>query len=152
MRVLAVEPYHGGSHRAFLDGWIGHSRHAWTRVTLAPRKWKWRMRHAALTCAEAVRERAAAGESWDCVFASDMLNLAEFRGLAGAAVADLPAVAYFHENQLTYPVEHPSAFDYHFAFTNLVTAAAADRVWFNSAYHREDFLAELRRFLRRMPE
>ena len=34
MRILALEPYYGGSHQAFLDGWTAHSRHAFTVLGL----------------------------------------------------------------------------------------------------------------------
>ena len=51
MRILALEPYYGGSHQAFLDGWIAHSQHEWTVVSLPAYHWKWRMRHAAITMA-----------------------------------------------------------------------------------------------------
>ncbi len=152
MLILALEPYYGGSHQAFLDGWISHSIHDWTVLSLPAHKWKWRMRHAAITFAEDVRQHVANGESWDAVFASDMLNLAEFQGLAPRAVAELPAVAYFHENQLTYPNQDPRERDLHFAFTNLTTALAADQVWFNSAFHRDSFLDALREYLPRMPD
>lgn len=152
MNILALEPYYGGSHRALLDGWIAHSRHHWTLLTLPPHKWKWRMRHAAVTLAELAGKQQAAGRQWDVLFASDMLNLAEFLGLAGDAVRRLPAVAYFHENQLTYPVRHDDRRDLHFAFTNMTTALAAEQVWFNSAYHRDTFLDALRAFLHGMPD
>jgi glycosyltransferase involved in cell wall biosynthesis len=146
MRILALEPYYGGSHKAFLDAWRGRSRHDWTLLTLPARKWKWRMRHAAVTFAD----RLTAG--WDVLFCSDMLNLAELRGLAPPAVRSLPAVAYFHENQFTYPFRHASERDYHYGFINMTTALAADAVWFNSAYHRDAFLAALNDVLRRMPD
>lgn len=58
------------------------------------------MRHAAVFFAERVADRAGRGERWDCLFCSDMLNLAEFFGLCPESVARLPAIAYFHENQL----------------------------------------------------
>ena len=63
MNVLALEPYYGGSHQAFLDGWRGHSRHSWSLLSLPPHKWKWRMRHAPITFAEqlAAPSSAAAG-------------------------------------------------------------------------------------------
>jgi glycosyltransferase involved in cell wall biosynthesis len=61
-------------------------------------------------------------------------------------------VAYFHENQLTYPVRQESERDWHFAFTNLTTALAADAVWFNSAFHRDSFLSAAVEFLGRMPD
>jgi glycosyltransferase involved in cell wall biosynthesis len=152
LRVLAIEPYYGGSHKAFLDGWSGVSRHRWTLLTLPPYRWKWRMRHGALTLAEEAADRAASGEGWDVLVASDMLNLAEFRGLSPPEVASLPAVVYFHENQLTYPVRREDERDLHFAFTNLTTALAARAVWFNSAFHREELFAAIPPFLKRMPD
>ena len=90
MRVLALEPYHGGSHEAFLDGWSARSRHEWTVIGLPPYKWKWRMRHAAVTLADQVRELVQSGNQWDLLFCSDMLNLAEFIGLAPPAVQQRP--------------------------------------------------------------
>jgi len=154
MRIVALEGYYGGSHKAFLDGWIAHSRHEWTVLTLAPNKWKWRMRHGAITFARQLDDRIARGDRWDVVFCSDMLNLAEFAGLVDRRIRDLPRVAYFHENQLTYPVRFESERDYQYVMTNLTTALAADRVWFNSAFHRDEFLSlsALEKFLRRMPD
>ena len=152
LRILALEPYYGGSHQAFLDGWAAHSSHQFTLVTLPAFHWKWRMRHAAITMAADLARRVEAGEEWDILFASDMLNLAEFRGLAPASLLSLPTVAYFHENQLTYPAQEPREWDYHFAFTNFTTALAADQVWFNSGYHRDDFLSALTAFLEQMPD
>ncbi len=152
MKVLALEPYYGGSHKAFLDGWTDHSRHDWTLLSLPDHMWKWRMRHAAITFAEDLGQRVEDGETRDAVFCSDMLNLAEFRGLVPAAVRDLPAVSYFHENQLTYPVIEAKEYDYHFAFSNMTSALAAKQAWFNSAYHRDAFLEALEDFLKRMPD
>ncbi len=152
MNVLVLNPYHGGSHRAFLDGWIKNSRHEFTVLTLPAHKWKWRMRHSAVTFAEQTAEGVARDESWDAVFCTDMLNLAEFRGLCCPSIRNLPAVVYFHENQLTYPNQRRDERDLHFAYTNFTTALAADRVWFNSEYHRNDFLSQLGEFLGRMPD
>lgn len=152
MDILALEPYYTGSHRAFLDDWSEHSRHRWTILGLPGYKWKWRMRHAALTFAGRVQEELSGGGHFDLIFCTDMLNLPEFRGLAGARVARLPAVAYFHENQLTYPGSLADERDYHFAMTNLITAFAADSVWFNSQFHRQSFLDAGASFLERMPD
>ena len=109
MKVLALEPYYGGSHKAFLDGWIQHSRHEWTVLTLPAYKWKWRMRHSAITFAGQVGERVASGQQWNVVFCSSMLGLAEFLGLAPSAVPgdDHPVaflqfgrVAHLHGRQI----------------------------------------------------
>ncbi len=152
MKILALEPYLGGSHQAFLDGWTAHSRHAWTALGLPAFKWKWRMRHAPITLADGAAARVDAGETWDAMLCSDMLNLPEFLGLAPESVRRLPAVAYFHENQLTYPVRFEDERDYQYCFSNMATALAAAEVWFNSAFHRDQFLGAIPGFLRKMPD
>lgn len=150
MRILAIEPYFGGSHRDFLEGWQRHSQHAWTVHGLPAYKWKWRMRHASLTLADRVKQQIEAGQTWDCLFCSDMLNLPEFLGMVGGDVASLPAVIYFHENQLTYPTRQPR--DYHYGYSNFLSAVRADAVWFNTQFHQDEFVEELRRYLVRMPD
>ena len=151
MRVLVLEPFYGGSHRQFLDRWRQGSRHQLDLLTLSAHHWKWRMRHGAVDFADQTQELSAQGKRWDVLFCSDMLGLAEFRGLM-PSLADLPCVAYFHENQLTYPVREERERDMHFAVTNLTTALAADEVWWNSAFHRDDFLGAAERWLSRMPK
>ena len=152
MNVLALEPYYGGSHKAFLDQWRARSRHSWTVLTLPGHKWKWRMRHAAYTLADQARILTDRKRGCDVIFCSDMLNLAEFYGLAPVELRAVPAVAYFHENQLTYPVRSETERDYHFGYTNMTTAVAARRVWFNSEFNRRSFLEALPAFLKRMPD
>ena len=112
MNILALEPYYGGSHRAFIDGLSKVSKHNWTLLTLPAHKWKWRMRHSAITFASQVSDLTEKSQSWDLLFCSDMLNLAEFTALAPAKIARLPKVIYFHENQLTYPVRIEDERDY----------------------------------------
>lgn len=150
MNILALEPYYGGSHRAFLDGWIASSRHTWTCLTLPAHHWKWRMRHAAITFAEELAHRTDA--PFAAIFCTDMLNLAAFRGLAPQPIASLPAIVYFHENQLTYPDQTRTQRDFHYAFDNFQTLLAADQTWFNSAYHRTEFFEQCRAFLKKFPD
>jgi glycosyltransferase involved in cell wall biosynthesis len=152
MRILALDPYLGGSHTAFFDGWTARSRHEWDLPGLVPEKSNLRIRHATIGLAEEVSRRVRSGETWDLIFCSDMLNLAEFRGLVSEQVRSLPAVAYFFENQLTCPVRHESERDQQFVLSNLTTAIAADHVWFNSEFHRKDFLDGLAGFLLDLPD
>jgi len=152
MKILALEPYYGGSHRAFIDGLSFVSKHDWKVLTLPAHKWKWRMRHSAITFAEQVSALLAKDQNWDFIFCSDMLNLAEFLALVPAEVAALPKVIYFHENQLTYPVRVEDERDYQFAMTNLTSTLAADAVWFNSQFHMKSFLGALEKFLKSMPD
>ena len=169
LRVLALEPYYGGSHRAVLDGLIERLTplgFAFDLLTLPARKWKWRMRGAAITMAEQARALAGAwreahpgGEAgrphpylpWDLIYASTFVNLAEFVALAGAA-ASVPRIVYFHENQLLYPVRHTAEWDYQFPLTNITSALAADRCLFNTRYNLDGFLAEIPGFLREFPD
>jgi len=150
MNILALEPYYGGSHQAFLDGWQAHSRHHWTCLTLPPHHWKWRLRHGAITLAAKVGQLK--DRKFDLVFASSMLNLACSRGLVPFDIATLPHIVYFHENQLTYPDRFRGERDYHFAFDNFQSMLAADAIWFNSAWHRDSFLSACRELLARMPD
>jgi len=161
LKVLALEPYYGGSHKAVLDGLVERTNADWTVLTLPARKWKWRMRGAAITMAQQVRalaDTAIAGDSsahgghFDVVFASTFLNLAEFRGLVGPLVAKVPAVVYFHENQLVYPNRHVADWDFQFPLTNITSALSADECVFNSAWNRDNFLAEIPDFLRQFPD
>ncbi len=145
-RFLFLEPFFGGSHRDFAEGWAAHSRHRIELLTLPPRFWKWRMRGAALSFYRRVPDPAG----YDGLIASSLMGLADLKALWGRACP--PALVYFHENQLTYPLAPGESLDAHFGFTNVTSALAADRVLFNSRAHFEAFFARLPEFLRMMPE
>jgi glycosyltransferase involved in cell wall biosynthesis len=150
-RILALEPYYGGSHQAFLDGWQKHSRHEFTLLPLKAHHWKWRMRHAAVTLATEA-QRLAGAHTYDAIWCSSMCNVAEFLGLCPPTLRQLPLVVYFHENQLVYPSQRTDPRDVHFAFTNWTTALAASCVWFNSAFNRDSLLSGLQEIFRRLPD
>jgi len=103
MRILALEAYYGGSHRAFLDGWMAGSVHDWTLLTLPPNKWKWRMRHSAVTFAEQAAAQVEDGQRWEALFCTDMLNAAEFKGMMPAPLREMPLILYFHEQPVDLP-------------------------------------------------
>src|SRR6185503_4921097 len=148
-RVLFLDPYHGPSHAALSRALQSGSRHEVTLLALPPRKWKWRMRGAALTLEPAMRSLAPP----DLLIVTDMLNLPEALAVMRDHWAStLPVIAYFHENQLTYPVSGGDERDLHFGLANIYTALAADRVLFNSRFHRDDFLSAIPPFLAKMPD
>jgi glycosyltransferase involved in cell wall biosynthesis len=101
---------------------------------------------------QAARMVAEMDQRPDLFLASDMLNLPIFLTLAGAWAADTPVAVYFHENQLTYPLQAGEKRDLHYGFVNFVSALGADRVFFNSAYHLQAFLDELPRLLKHFPD
>ena len=139
--MLFVEPFYGGSHRAFLDGLVRHSRHEFTLLTLPEGEWRRRMRRGAQELAATVRE--VHGE-FDLLVVSDMLDLPVFLTLTRPRFSNSPVLAYFHENQFTYPRIRGTKFNSWFGQINYLTALAADAVAFNSEFHRQDFLGALR--------
>ncbi len=146
MKILFLEPFFGGSHKDFALGFSGHSSHDVDLVTLPPRFWKWRMRGAALYFLKKIENLSG----YDLIFATDMLDVTDFKALAGPDVP--PVVLYFHENQLSYPLEPGEKRDLHLGFTNIISAHAAAAVWFNSKFHLNDFMTAARRLVRQMPD
>ena len=146
MRLLFLEPFYGGSHRDFADGLAKYSRHEMDLYTLPARFWKWRMRGAALHFIHQIKDASA----YDAVICSDLMGLADFKALCPGKCP--PVLVYFHENQLTYPVQPGEVRDAHFGFTDITTALAADQVVFNSNTHLEDFFQHLPGFIRMMPD
>jgi glycosyltransferase involved in cell wall biosynthesis len=110
------------------------------------RFWKWRMRGAALHFARKVGDPAA----YDALVVTDLMSLSDLKALWGAACP--PALAYFHENQLSYPLPPGETIDYQFGFTDVTTGLAAARVLFNSRFQHDAFFAGLPGFIKMMPE
>ncbi len=107
------------------------------------------MRGSAIYFAEQLAEFA---KQPDLIFTSDMTNLAELRALLPEPWQPVPAVCYFHENQLTYPLPDESQRDYQYGFTNITSCLAADEVWFNSNYHYRSFVDAADGLFRKMPD
>ena len=84
------------------------------------------------------------------LISTDLMSLSDFKALTMGSCP--PALVYFHENQLTYPLAPGENMDYQFGFTDITTALAADRVLFSSQTHKREFFKDLPRFLRMMPE
>ncbi|MEX1271310.1 MAG: DUF3524 domain-containing protein [Acidimicrobiia bacterium] len=152
MRVLLIEPYFGGSHRVWAEGYAAASGHEVTIVSHAARGWTWRMRGAAVTLARQVAELASTGYRPDVVLVSSMVDVAALRTFLHPSIGRPPLAVYFHENQLTYPIGPRQKPDASFALLNWTSALSADRVYFNSGYHHDVFFAEIRRLLESFPD
>lgn len=152
--VAILESYYGGSHAAFVDTFVAHSRHRCRLATLPARKWKWRMRGAAIWFARNSGDWLfdANGRAVDLILCSDMLSAADLRALLPPQCRAIPIACYFHENQLTYPLPDESQRDFQFGMTNVTSCLAADAVWFNSQFHRDDFLSAAAKLLHLMPD
>ena len=154
LRILVLEPFYGGSHRAFLNQWAENSKNEldFTILGLPDKFWRWRTRHAAVHFAGELNKLPSDKLQYDYIFCSSMLNLPEFRGLAPKALRSVPTVVYFHENQLVYPIHDASRRDQNTILVNFKSALAAEQVWFNSAHNRDTFLNNLPDFFARMPD
>lgn len=140
-RILLVEPFYGGSHKAFADGLVRHSRHDFELITLPAGEWRRRMRRSAQELAPVATRTSG---HFDVLMVTDMLDLPAFLALTRPQFAQTPILCYFHENQLTYPRLRGTNFNSWFGQVNYLSAAAADFVAFNSAFHRDDFVGALR--------
>ena len=146
LNFLFLEPFFGGSHREFAKGLIAHSQHRIDLFTLPARFWKWRMRGAALYFAN----QFSSLEKYAGLITTDLMSLSDYRALSKGHWP--PALVYFHENQLTYPLAPGEHMDYQFGFTDITTALTADRVLFNSHTHCDAFFSRLPGFIKMMPE
>jgi len=149
LRVWLLEPYSSGSHRAWAEGFRAHSQHQVVPLVLPGRFWKWRMHGGAVTLA---RQALSLREQPHVILATDMLDLTTFLALTRERCHDVPAALYFHENQLTYPLQPGEKRDLHYGFMNFASALAAQKVLFNSAFHMESFFEELPRLLKHFPD
>lgn len=109
-------------------------------LTLPDSFWRRRARFAPFEFARQTAELAGKGARWDAVFASSMLDLAKFKGLAPPPAALSPTISYFHENQLAYPLRNGGQPDIDMVLANFAAGLAADEIWFNSDFNRRSFL------------
>ena len=104
LKVLLLEPFNSGSHQAWAEGLIKHTRHEISLISHPGSFWRWRVRGSALTIAEETQEIVNEKGKPDIVLASGMIDLPAWLGFTKRFIGDPPVVLYQHENQLTYPV------------------------------------------------
>ncbi|MCK5450972.1 MAG: DUF3524 domain-containing protein [Candidatus Omnitrophica bacterium] len=154
MNILLLEPYYTGSHKAWADGLKKYSPHNIKILSMPGSFWKWRMHGGAITLSEKFNKLNFVP---DLILATDMLNLSSFLSLTRKKTVNIPTAIYFHENQLTYPWspidrDVKNNRDHHYSFINYISAYIADKVFFNSAYHKNIFFKSLRPFLKMFPD
>lgn len=154
MHVLCLSGYDALSHRSWRETLAAaFPEHRFTTLAAPPRHFAFRLRAQPLLWAPALRDRVARNPP-DLVLATSVVDGATLRGLV-PALAAVPWLVYFHENQFAYPrrperARDPAPLDG--PLVNLSAALCADRVLFNSAWNRDSFLAGVVDLLRRLPE
>ena len=142
MKFLFIETYYRGSHARFVQGLSAYSSHDIDVVSMPGENWRWRMLAAALHMVDAIPSL----DGYDGIIVTDLFNLADFKALVGQPCP--PVLAYFHENQITYPQPGDKG-AFQLGIINITTALAADLVVFNSHTHRHAFLNAVPEFLNR---
>ncbi|MGR3179035.1 MAG: tRNA-queuosine alpha-mannosyltransferase domain-containing protein [Candidatus Anammoxibacter sp.] len=154
MDVLLIEPFYTGSHACWAEGYKEFSSHNVTILNLKGQFWKWRMHGGAITLARKFLDQKC---KYDLILVTDMLDLTIFQALTREATYNTPFAIYFHENQMSYPWSPTDRDvikkrDRHYSFINFSSALAADKVYFNSLFHKNVFFEELRRLLKGFPD
>jgi len=152
MRIALVEPYFGGSHEAWAEGYRSFSEHEIALFTLDDRFWKWRMHGGHVTLAGEFLAAVEVGGPFDVIVCSSMLNVPGFLGLTRNVVGSSRVVLFMHENQLGYPLSPRDRPDLTYPMINWTSMLAVDHVVFNSQYHQDQWFNDIPRFLRQFPD
>ncbi|XP_025030685.1 glycosyltransferase-like domain-containing protein 1 isoform X2 [Python bivittatus] len=146
MSILLIEAFYGGSHMQLMD-LLQEEIGDCVLFTLPAKKWHWRARTAALY----FMQNVPASADYRILFASSVLNLTELIALR-PDLGKLKKILYFHENQLTYPVQKCQERDFQYGYNQIISCLVADIVVFNSAYNMESFLTSIGKFMKMMPD
>ena len=167
--VYVIEPFYGGSHKQLIDFLqiILHKDNFHLHLfTLPAKKWHWRARTAALyfaqnipkissECENKENQKSSTTFSETFLFCSSVLNLAEFIALRPdiAKSCDGRKIIYYHENQLTYPVQTSRGDrDFQYGYNQIISALSADKIFFNSSYNLTSFLDNINSFFKQQPD
>jgi len=154
MKIALVEAFFTGSHQRWAEELQTYTSHQIDIFSLKGNYWKWRMHGGAISLANQFLEKS---EEYDLILATDMMDVALFKSLINTKYNKTPIALYFHENQLCYPWPETDRDlqknrDSHYGFINFSSALVADKVFFNSQFHKDAFLNALPNFLKRFPD
>lgn len=154
MKALLLSAYDAESHQLWRQNLKQMFPHIeWVELTLPPRYFSWRVRGNSLSWAFGHPKQINA--QYDFLLCTSMTDLSALRGFS-PALARLPSIVYFHENQFAYPANpNPLA-----ERTNIVepqllsiyTALCADWIIFNSHWNRNSFIDGASQLLRKLPD
>jgi len=152
MRIAIIDSFFDDSHAWWASGLQHNSEHEIEIFCNPPKNWKWQMVGGTLKLAAEIGNEI---ESFDLIVVTDMIDLPSFFGYLKDY--HIPkTIIYFHENQITYPWSKSDADinkkrDHHYGFMNLRSVIMADKVVFNSVYHKQSFLSALPQFTNMFP-
>ncbi len=160
-RILLLSAYDAYSHQQWRDTLCDmFPDDQWTCLSLPPRHFAWRVRGNSLTWA--FNHRQTLTDNYDLLVVTSLTDLSSLRGLV-PALARLPTLVYFHENQFVYPARPTRATtpaadatqrsnQINAQITSLYTALCADHIAFNSDWNRRSFFDGLESLLSKLPD
>lgn len=153
MQIHLIESFFTGSHSQWARQLKAKSGHEIHLIQLPGRFWKWRMQASAAVLADKSNQL----DMPDAYLCTDMTNVAEFRAFLSEERRSLPIYLYMHENQITYPwsaqdEDISKERDHTYGLINFKSCINAERIFFNSLYHKTSFLESLPDFLHRFPD
>jgi len=155
-KILILEPYFGGSHKAFLQGLASTLSAECTFLTLPARKWKMRMQLSAYWFVDQIQDLCTTKKKhFDVVLCSTFVDTAVLRSLLTSKPwwdPSTPIHIYFHENQFGYPNQITDPQIYQFTSINFNSAMAADSLGFNSNYNLNSFLGGISVYLQKVSD
>ena len=116
------------------------------------RHWRWRLRGSPVTLARAAGDAVAEHGHPDVVLVSGMTDLAALCGLSRGWLGATPVGLYLHESQLVHPAAPGETVPAEAVFANWRSMVVADRVFVNSAFHRDALFAALPAALADVPD
>ena len=153
-KILLLSAYRSDSHAYWAD-WLqqeigGEHGVEWRVLELPGRYFRWRIRGNPLSWLNELTELL---QHWqpNRILATSMVDVSTIRGLF-PALAHLPLDYYFHENQFAYPTGEGQHSSLDPQMVQLYGALAADRIWFNSRFNQQSFLAGVEQLMKKLPD
>ena len=149
-RFLLLSAYDAVSHKLWRERLTSlFAEDHWSQLTLSPRHFSWRIRGNSLLWA--LTEKALLEQPYDLLIATSMVDLSALRGFV-PALAEIPTLLYFHENQFAYPKNKQTRPNVEHQLVPLYSAFCADEIAFNSHYNRNTFLAGAKSLCKQLPD
>ena len=140
LRVYLVEPWLGGSHQAWAEGYAPSSRHEVHVLGLGDAHWRWRLRGGAVTLAEQVADLATAVGPARRGARLEHARPARLPRPRRRPLADAAVCLYLHETQPARANLTGEPLDGDIAYRNWSSMVVADHIFANSDFHRAQAL------------
>lgn len=161
MVVLLLESYYGGSHKTFIDqlsDWIIDWGWEVKTFTLQPKHWRTRLQLSHLEIAEKLNhylEEENPNKDELVIIGNSLMDSAALKSLLLPEFRKVPFWVYFHENQMTYPIDKRSPVkdrdivlqEHVLPAFHLNQVITADQLIFNSQFTLKDTFQKLEQFL-----